>query len=213
VNKKTVVWFIVCMLILAGCSSATTALPIITPPPATDTPIPTSTSTPQPPTETLTPTPTEAEGIWLDPREFEITVHHPASTAQPGWGTPGEIVIPVEGYVGGVVFTVVEINGSWSPAISASVDPKNSVFRQGSSRALPLGTYCVADYFPGFNPDSACDAVSPDSIHQGWITSYFAGYKNEVGIAFGAGGCDPKTCTVDLKVSGIRLIMYEPPES
>lgn len=198
---------------VSACNSMTSPPPTSTAPPtSTNTAIPTNTDTPLPPSETPQPTPTIPTDIWLDTREFDLTIEHPQDPDQQEWHSIGEIIVPVDGYVGGIVFTVDERTYVWGPATSLSVSSGSSVMNSGSSRDFPTGTYCVADYFTSYNPDSACDLLAPGSIHKRWVTPYFAGYKSEVGIAFSIGSCSPKKCTVILKISGIKLIMYESPE-
>jgi hypothetical protein len=175
---------------------------------ATLSPIPSATLIP--PTDTPTPTPTPLSGIWLDDRTFEIIVQHPQSTSQPDWKSYNEITIPVNAYVGGVVFMVEEINGRWGGAQSRSVPVEESVMPAGSTHDLALGGYCVADYFMGYKPEEICASIAPGYQLLQWIRPYFAGYKTEVGVAFTVGDCNPATCSAYLKVGKIQLILYQP---
>ncbi len=180
-------------------------------PPATATFSPQPSATIPPPTDTPPlPTATQLSGIWLDPRMFEITVQHPLSTSQPDWKSYNEVVIPVDGYVGGAVFTVEETNGPWGGAQSQSVARENSIMLTGSAYVMDLGNYCVADYFMGYEPEDICASVAPGYQPLLWITPYFAGYKTEVGVGFTTGDCNPAECTRYLKVGKIQLILYQP---
>ena len=194
---------------LTACGPTTTPIPTSTNTPIpTNTPLPTHTS--PPPTETPIPSPTIPPDIWLDSRQFELALKHPPNADYLEWDSTYEIVIPVDGYVGGVIFTVDKADINWGPKTSKSVPGKGSITKDGSMRILPSGTYCISDYFKSYNPISVCDFLAPGSIQKDWITPYFAGYKTQVGVAFAIGGCKPSTCTVELVISNIQLIMYNP---
>jgi hypothetical protein len=215
VKIRIYLMFLVVLIGLSACGPASTPPPTLTPlPSSTHTTIPTNTPlpthTPPPPTETPIPTPTIPPDIWLDSQEFELTLHHPLDPNQSNWESIYEIVIPVDGYVAGVIFTVDESDITWGPAASLSVPGKGSLLKLGSMRSYSSGSYCVSDYFLSYNPDSTCQILAPDSIPLNWITPYFAGKKTQVGVAFQIGGCDPAKCTVDLVISKIQLIMYNP---
>jgi len=200
-------------LVLGACTFEEPAPPTSTSqPPKTNTPIPSSTATAIPPTETQMPTPTIPPNLWLDSRQYELTVQHPASTAQPGWGTANEIIIPADGMVGGVVFTVEEFSDKWGSTFSLGVAPENSLLKSVSSASNPPGLYCVSDYFPGFSPAEVCEILAPGATRLDWSAYHFAGPKTEVGVSFGVGSCHPASCTAFLRITNIRLIYYSVPE-
>jgi hypothetical protein len=201
------------VLLLCACDYQAAIPPSSTPlPTKTETPTATSTITVIPPTETPTPSPTIPPDIWLDTNSYELQVQHPASTAQPEWESVNEIIIPADGMVGGFVFTVSDVSGIWSPAVSQGVEPANSILRSGSMRDSPPGDYCISDYFSNYNPLEVCQWLAPDATQLDWITPYFAGPKTEVGVAFNVGGCDPASCTAYLQLTNIRLIYFSLPE-
>ena len=201
------------VLLLCACNYQEAIPPSSTPlPTKTDTPTATSTITVIPPTETPKPSPTIPPDIWLDTNSYELQVQHPASTAQPEWESKNEIIIPADGMVGGFVFTVSEVSGIWSPAVSQSVEPANSILRSGSMRDNLAGEYCISDYFSKYNPLEVCQWLAPEATQLDWITPYFAGPKTEVGVAFNVGGCDPASCMAFLHLTNIRLIYFSLPE-
>jgi hypothetical protein len=214
VSKRGLLPAFFLFLTLLSCGYLEPVSPSSTPAPlSSDTPAPVDTDTPLPPSDTPQPTPTLPTEIWLDPQEYEITIQHPQSTAQPEWVSSSELKIPVEDFVGGVVFTVEEYNGIWGTNSSSLVEPANSLTKDITSRDYPIGTYCISDYFAGFNPETACALIAPGAIVEQWIRPYFAGYKSEVGMKFTTGGCDPAFCLTTLKITGIRLILYKPEEA
>ncbi|NIM92339.1 MAG: hypothetical protein GTO18_01310 [Anaerolineales bacterium] len=210
------------LIVIVSMAIACGAVVDETPPPLptslpTETPIDTATPTftPAPtmtPTNTPEPTPTPFPGLWLDTQVFELTLEYPPPTPGPGWIVGGEIVIPIDAEVGGVVFVVDEYQGIWGSLTSRSVGAKESVMTDITIRDYGSGDFCVSDFFGGYEPERICEIVFPGSTTYRWITPYFAGHKTQVGVAFSTGGCDPNTCTTFLKISGIRLILYNSAE-
>lgn len=202
------------MILLALAALACGYLVEVSP---TPTPAATATFTASPsatpkPTDTPLPTATLLPGIRLDTRVFETFAEHPQSTDQPNWTSTNGIVIPVEDYVGGVIFTVEEANGPWGGAESNLVAPEGSLMLGTSPDELPPGKYCVSDYFLGYHPEAICASIAPEYEQLSWIRPYFSGYQSEVGVAFSTGACDPALCTTYVKVGGIQLILYSTSE-
>jgi hypothetical protein len=120
------------------------------------------------------------------------------------------MVVPAEGEVGGIVFNVDEYDVEWGSARSRSVDNVNSIMTGASLRDYGTGAFCIADFILGYTPQQVCAVLAPGAQTHDWITPFFAGPKSEVGIAFTSGGCDPAACTATLRITGIRLIYYDP---